>query len=90
MPWIYEKPNEYVVFCFVFSVKKNLSRIVLISFHLLQWFSQSYSQTFWAMDLYLQIFFIMDLNLMLHQFSTQPTKKNKTNPKINNTKSVKK
>ena len=31
MPWIYEKPNEYVVFCFVFYIKKSLSKIVLIS-----------------------------------------------------------
>ena len=30
MPWIYEKPNEYVVFCFVFYIKKSLSKIVLI------------------------------------------------------------
>ena len=35
-------------------------------------------------------FFIMDPNLMSHQFSAQPTRKDKTNPKINNTKSVKK
>ena len=35
-------------------------------------------------------FFIMDPNFMSHQFSAQPTKKDKTNPKINNTKSVKK
>ena len=90
MPWIHEKPNEYVVFCFVFYVKKSLSGIVLISFHLLQWFNQSYSQTFWATDLYLQIFFIMDPNLMSHQFSAQPTRKDKTNSKIDITKSVKK
>ena len=32
----------------------------------------------------------MDLNLMSYQFSAQPTRKDKTNPKINNTKSVKK
>ena len=31
MPWIYERPNEYVVFCLVFYVKKSLSGIVLIS-----------------------------------------------------------
>ena len=31
MPWIYERPNEYVVFCFDFYVKKSLSGIVLIS-----------------------------------------------------------
>ena len=35
-------------------------------------------------------FFIMDPNLMSHQFSAQPTRKDKTNPKINNTKSFKK
>ena len=23
MPWIYEKPNEYVVFCFVFYIKRS-------------------------------------------------------------------
>ena len=48
------------------------------------------SQTFLATDLYLQIFFIMDPNFMSHQFSAQPTRKDKANPKINNTKSVKK
>ena len=35
-------------------------------------------------------FFIMDPNLMSHQFSAQPTRKDKTNTKIKNTKSVKK
>ena len=34
--------------------------------------------------------FIMDPNLISHQFSAQPTRKNKTNPKINNIKFVKK
>ena len=34
-------------------------------------------------------FFIMDPNLISHQFSAQPTRKDKTNSKINNTKSVK-
>ena len=28
MLWIYEKPNEYVVFCFAFYIKKSLSEIV--------------------------------------------------------------
>ena len=37
-----------------------------------------------------KFFFIMDPNLMSHQFSAQPTRKDKTKPKINNTKSVKK
>ena len=48
MPWIYERPNEYVVFCFVFYIKKSLSKIVLISiaYNLLQWFSQSYFPNF--------------------------------------------
>ena len=35
-------------------------------------------------------FFIMNPNLISHQFSAQPTRKDKTNPKINNTKSFKK
>ena len=35
-------------------------------------------------------FFIMDPNLMSHQFSDEPTRKDKTNLKINNIKSVKK
>ena len=41
-----------------------------------------------ATDLYLQIFLVMDLNLTSHQFSAQ--RKDKTNPKINYTESVKK
>ena len=32
----------------------------------------------------------MDPNLISHQFSAQPTRKDKTNPKVNYTKSVKK
>ena len=35
-------------------------------------------------------FSIMDPDLMSHQFSAQPTRKDKTNPKINNIKSIKK
>ena len=49
----------------------------------------SVSQTVWATDPYLQIFFT-DPNLTLHQFSAQPTKKDTTNSKINNVKSVEK
>ena len=59
MPWIYERPNEYFVFCFVFYVwviNDIYSGLVRVS------------QTFWVTDLYLQIFFIMDPNLMSHQF----------------------
>ena len=86
MSWIYERINECVVFCFVFYVKKSLAGIVLI---FITYYSGlvRVSQAFWATDLYLQILFIMNLT---HQFSAQPTRKDKTDPKINNIKSFKK
>ena len=57
MPWIYEKPNECVVFCFVFYMKKVCQKSYEFPYNLLRWFSQSYSQTFLVTNLYLQIFF---------------------------------
>ena len=59
-----------------FMLKTICKESYQFPYNLLQWFSQSYSQTFWVTNLY--------------QFSAQPTRKDKTNPKINNTKSVKK
>ena len=93
MPWIYEKPNEHVVFCFVFYIKKNLSKIVLIcNFHITYYSGlvKVILKLFGSRISICKSFFIINPNLISHQFSAQPTRKDKTNPKINNTKSVKK
>ena len=90
MPWIYEKPNEYVVFCFVFISKKVCKNRT--DFHITYYSSlvKVILKLFGLRTSICKSFFIMDPNLILHQFSAQPTRKDKTNPKINNTKSVKK
>ena len=66
-----------------FILKKICQKSYYFPYNVLQRFSQSYSQTFWVTNLYFQVFFIMDPNFMSHQFSAQPTRKDKTNPKIN-------
>ena len=84
MLWIYKKPNEYVVFCFVFYIKKSLSKILLISIYLLyhSGLVKVILKLFGSQTSICKSFFIMDPNLMSHQFSAQPTRKDKTNTKF--------
>ena len=74
-----------------FYIKNSLSKIVLI--FLITYYSglvKVILKLFGSQTSICKSFFIMDPNFMSHQFSAQPTRKDETNPKINNTKSVKK
>ena len=85
---IYEKPNEYVVFCFFYIKKKFVKNRT--NFHITYYSGlvKVIPKLFGSQTSICKSFFIMDPNLMSHHFFAQPTRKDKTNPKMNNTKSV--
>ena len=89
MAWIYEGLINTLSSALFFMLKKFVRNPT--NFHVTYYSGLvRVSQTFRAKVLYLQVFLIMDPNLTSHQFFIQATRKDKINPKINNTKSVKK
>ena len=90
MPWIYERPNEYVVFCFVFYIKKVFKNRTNFHIPYYSGLVKVIPKFFGSRTSICKSFFIMYPNLMSHQFSAQPARKDKINSKINNTKSIKK
>ena len=82
MPWTYKKLNEYVVFCFVFYIKKKFVK------NRTNFYITYYSglvkvilKLFGSRSSICKSFFIMDPNFMSHQFSVQPTRKDKKTQK---------
>ena len=100
MSWIYERPNEYICLLFCLSVCLSVCLSFILkkfvknptNFHITYYSGliKAILKLFGSRTSICKAFFIMDPNLMSHQFSAQPTRKDKTNPKINDTKSIKK
>ena len=65
MPWIYEKPNEHVVFCFVFYIN--------INFHIIYYSGlvKVILKLFGSQTSICKSFFIMDPNLHINFLPNQ-------------------
>ena len=66
MPWIYENSNEYVVFCFVFILKKFVKNCT--NFHITYYSGlvKDILKLFGSRISICKSFFIMDPNLISH------------------------